>query len=53
MYMVMHLLQIDAIELVERRGYLTLRLSHSTDDNKLLLRKTDGIRKWYQVLQVC
>lgn len=36
---------------MERRGYLTLRISFPQDTAKLLLRKTDGIRKWAQVLQ--
>ena len=47
-----YLLQIDDVELIERRGYLTLRLSLPKEGGKLLLRKTDGIRKWYLMLQV-
>ena len=45
-------LQVDDVELIERRGYLTLRLSLPKEGGKLLLRKTDGIRKWYLMLQV-
>ena len=44
--------QIEEVELIERRGYLTLRLSLPKEGGKLLLRKTDGIRKWYLTLQV-
>jgi len=43
--------EIDDVELIERRGYLTLRLSLPKEGGKLLLRKTDGIRKWYLMLQ--
>ena len=45
-------LQIDDIELVERRGYLTIRFTLPREGGTLLLRKTDGIRKWHQALQV-
>ena len=44
--------QIEQVELIERRGYLTLRLSLPKEGGKLLLRKTDGIRKWFLTLQV-
>ena len=48
----MFTLQIEDIELVERRGYLTIRFSLPREGGTLLLRKTDGIRKWHQALQV-
>ena len=44
--------QIEEIDLVERRGYLTLRILVKNEAGRLLLRKTDGIRKWFQLLQV-
>jgi len=45
--------EIEQVELIERRGYLTLRLSLPKEGGKLLLRKTDGIRKWFLTLQEC
>ena len=44
--------QIEEVDLVERRGYLTLRILVKNEPGRLLLRKTDGIRKWYQLIQV-
>ena len=44
--------QIEEVDLVERRGYLTLRILVKNEAGRLLLRKTDGIRKWFQLLQV-
>ena len=44
--------QIEEVDLVERRGYLTLRILVKNEQGRLLLRKTDGIRKWYQLIQV-
>ena len=46
------LCEIQDIELVERRGYLTIRFTLPREGGSLLLRKTDGIRKWHQTLQV-
>lgn len=46
------LCEVEDIDLVERRGYLTLRITLPRD-GKLLLRKTDGIRRWYQNIQDC
>jgi len=45
------LCEIEEIDLVERRGYLTLRILVKNEAGRLLLRKTDGIRKWFQLLQ--
>lgn len=44
--------KIEELELIVRRGYLTVSLS-TPKTGKLLLRKPDGIRRWYQVVQVC
>ena len=46
------LCEIQDIELVERRGYLTIRFNLPREGGTLLLRKTEGIRKWHQTLQV-
>merc|ERR1711899_295161 len=45
------LCEIEEVDLVERRGYLTLRILVKNEAGRLLLRKTDGIRKWFQLLQ--
>jgi len=45
------LCEIEEVDIVERRGYLTLRVLVKNETGRLLLRKTDGIRKWYQLLQ--
>jgi len=45
------LCEIEEVDLVERRGYLTLRILVKNEPGRLLLRKTDGIRKWYQLIQ--
>jgi len=46
------LCEIEELELIVRRGYLTISLS-TPKTGKLLLRKPDGIRRWYQVIQEC
>ena len=44
--------QIEEVELVDKKGYLTISLSLVKEGNKILLRKPEGIREWYQSLQV-
>ena len=44
------LCEVEAMELVDRRGYLTICLSVPRE-GKVFLRKTEGIRDWYQAVQ--
>jgi hypothetical protein len=41
--------EVEGVELVERRGYLTLSLGLGRE-GRLLLRRTEGIRDWYTII---
>ena len=41
---------IESVELLDRRGYLTLSITVAKE-GKMLLRKTEGIREWFQILK--
>merc|ERR1719273_2516561 len=43
---------IESVELLDRRGYLTLSITVAKE-GKMLLRKTEGIREWFQILKSC
>ena len=43
--------QVDEVELLDKRGYLTISLSVAKE-GKILLRKPEGIRDWYAALKV-
>ena len=42
---------MDEVELIDKKGYLTISLS-LVKEGKILLRKPEGIREWYQDLKV-
>ena len=44
--------QIVDVQLLDKRGYLTICLTLAAKDGKLFLRKPEGIRDWYQTLKV-
>ena len=44
--------QILEVQLLDKRGYLTICLSLAAKDGKLFLRKPEGIREWYHALKV-
>ena len=43
--------QVENVELVDKRGYLTVSLTIAKE-GKLLLRKPERIRDWFQLLKV-
>ena len=43
--------QVEEIELVDRKGYLTVSMS-IPKEGKILLRKPEGIREWFQDIKV-
>ena len=45
-------LQVEEVELIDKKGYLTISLSLAKEGSKILLRKPEGIREWYQDLRV-
>ena len=45
------LFQVEQVELIDKKGYLTISLS-LVKEGKILLRKPEGIREWYQDLKV-
>ena len=47
----MLLFQVEEVELIDKKGYLTISLS-LVKEGKILLRKPEGIREWYQDLKV-
>jgi hypothetical protein len=47
------LVDVEGVELVERRGYLTLSLQLRGREGRVLLRRTEGIRDWLLSLQDC
>jgi hypothetical protein len=45
------LAQVEEVELVDKKGYLTLALTLARE-GRILLRKPEGIRDWHQVITV-
>ena len=45
------LTEVDRIELLDKRGYLTVCIS-LLKDGKIYLRRPEGIREWFTALQV-
>ena len=43
---------MEEVELIDKKGYLTISLSLAKEGSKILLRKPEGIREWYQDLKV-
>ena len=43
--------EIEDVELLDKRGYLTICICLSKD-GKVYLRKTEGIRDWFRTLRV-
>lgn len=43
--------EIDDVELLDKRGYLTICVS-LLKDGKIYLRKTEGIREWFRGIRV-
>jgi hypothetical protein len=41
---------IESLELVDRRGYLTITISQLRE-GKIFLRTTQGLQDWYNVIQ--
>ena len=48
---VLFLLQVEEVEVVDKKGYLTLCITLAKD-GKVLLRKPEGIRDWFQDIKV-
>ena len=46
------LFQINSVDLLDKRGYLTICLYLSKEGSKILLRKPEGIRDWHEALKV-
>ena len=46
----MKLCSIESLELLDKRGYLTICLSHG-GEGKMYLRRTEGIREWHRALR--
>ena len=43
--------EIDDVELLDKRGYLTICVT-LVKDGKVYLRKTEGIREWFRGIRV-
>ena len=50
--LIFDLLQITSVDLLDKRGYLTICLHLSKEGSKILLRKPEGIREWHEALKV-
>ena len=46
-----NLREIEEIELLDKRGYLTICVTLARE-GKIYLRKTEGIKEWYKQLRV-
>ncbi|XP_059086329.1 uncharacterized protein LOC131883019 isoform X2 [Tigriopus californicus] len=46
------LAEIEDVELLDKRGYLTVSLTVAKE-GKVLLRKPEGIREWFEALKTC
>ncbi len=44
--------QVEDVELLDKRGYLTVCLNLGKD-GRILLRKPEGIREWHRTLKEC
>jgi hypothetical protein len=44
--------QVEEVELIDKKGYLTISLTLTKEGSKILLRRPEGIREWYQDLKV-
>ena len=47
----LNLAQVEDVDLIDKRGYLTISLTVAKE-GKILLRKPEGIREWHQALKV-
>jgi hypothetical protein len=47
-----HFFQINSMDMLDKRGYLTVCLHLSKEGSKILLRKPEGIRDWHEALKV-
>lgn len=45
------LMEVDQVELLDKRGYLTICIS-LLKDGKIYLRRPEGIKDWFTLLQV-
>ena len=45
------LIDIDCVDLLDKRGYLTICISQ-LKDGRIYLRKPEGIRDWFNKIQV-
>lgn len=45
------LAEVEEVVLLTKKGYLTIALSH-TRDGRVLLRRHEGIRDWFNVIKV-
>ena len=43
--------QVEEVELLDKKGYMTICLT-LIKDGKVLLRKPEGIRDWFQMIKV-
>ena len=43
--------EIDTVELLDKRGYLTICIA-MLKEGKIYLRRPEGIREWYAALEV-
>ncbi len=44
--------EIEDVELLDKRGYLTICVSLTNREGKVYLRKTEGIREWFRLIRV-
>lgn len=45
--------EISSVELLDKRGYLTVCLHLTKEGGRILLRKPEGIREWHNALKEC
>jgi len=43
--------EVDEVDILDKRGYLVVAITPSGREGKIYLRKTEGIRDWYQCLK--
>ena len=46
------LVEVEEVVLLTKKGYLTIALSH-VKDGRVLLRRHEGIRDWFNLIKVC
>jgi hypothetical protein len=44
--------EVEDVDILDKRGYLVVAITPSGREGKIYLRKTEGIRDWYQCLKV-